>query len=178
MRKFNGLRRDVLKGTGASLLALSAGSRGAGMQITRKPARKALLHCREMPTVRAHEMVARGRSACSFTGASTAPRPPRMGDGERRHSRCGVRAACQKLSSPSRMPRALGPSWPRQAGMKYMVMTTKHHEGFCNFDYEADRLLRAQAGPRPRSGAGVRGGRARRRTARRLLLLADGLASS
>ncbi len=22
----------------------------------------------------------------------------------------------------------------RQAGMKYMVMTTKHHEGFCNFD--------------------------------------------
>jgi len=22
----------------------------------------------------------------------------------------------------------------RRAGMKYMVMTTKHHEGFCNFD--------------------------------------------
>ena len=28
----------------------------------------------------------------------------------------------------------------KQAGMKYMVMTTKHHEGFCHFDTEADRI--------------------------------------
>ena len=27
-------------------------------------------------------------------------------------------------------------------GQKYMVMTTKHHEGFCHFDYEDDELLR------------------------------------
>ena len=66
----------------------------------------------------------------------------------------------------------------KQAGQKYMVMTTKHHEGFCNFDTQAHRLLRPQAGSRPRPGEGVRGSRPRRRPARGLLLFADGLASS
>ena len=32
-------------------------------------------------------------------------------------------------------------------------MTTKHHEGFCHVRYQAHRLLRAQAGAGPRSGA-------------------------
>jgi len=43
-----------------------------------------------------------------------------------------------------------------------MVMTTKHHEGFCQFSTKLTDLLRAQAGPGARPGEGVRGGRARR----------------
>ena len=58
-----------------------------------------------------------------------------------------------KSSSPSRMPRATGRRSRGTAGMKYMVMTTKHHEGFCNFDTKAHQLLRRQARARPRSGA-------------------------
>ena len=29
--------------------------------------------------------------------------------------------------------------------MRYMVMTTKHHEGFCLFDSQTHRLLRDEA---------------------------------
>ena len=35
----------------------------------------------------------------------------------------------------------------RQAGMQYMVMTTKHHEGFCNFDSKLTNYCAAKRGP-------------------------------
>ena len=35
----------------------------------------------------------------------------------------------------------------KQAGQKYMVMTTKHHEGFCNFDSKLTNYNAAQQGP-------------------------------
>jgi alpha-L-fucosidase len=35
----------------------------------------------------------------------------------------------------------------RQAGQKYMVMTTKHHEGFCNFDTKLTNYCAPQQGP-------------------------------
>jgi alpha-L-fucosidase len=35
----------------------------------------------------------------------------------------------------------------RRAGMKYMVMTTKHHEGFCNFDTKLTDYCAAKRGP-------------------------------
>ena len=66
----------------------------------------------------------------------------------------------------------------KRAGQKYMVMTSKHHEGFCNFDDEAHELLCAGPGPRPRPRERIRRSGARRRPARRLLLFADGLAPS
>ena len=70
--------------------------------------------------------------------------------------------------------------WARQAkaaGMKYAVLTTKHHEGFCMFDsqYTDYKCTNTPAGPR--SGARIRGRVPRRGSARRLLLLADRLAS-
>src|ERR1700761_1937170 len=42
-------------------------------------------------------------------------------------------------------------SWARlakAAGMKYMVMTTKHHEGFCNFDTKLTDYCAAKQGPK------------------------------
>ena len=41
-------------------------------------------------------------------------------------------------------------AWARlakQAGMKYMVMTTKHHEGFCNFDTKLTNYCAPKHGP-------------------------------
>ena len=35
----------------------------------------------------------------------------------------------------------------RRAGMKYMVMTTKHHEGFCNFDTKLTDYCATKRGP-------------------------------
>ena len=35
----------------------------------------------------------------------------------------------------------------RQAGQKYMVMTTKHHEGFCNFDTKLTNYCAPKQGP-------------------------------
>src|SRR5881394_3398044 len=35
----------------------------------------------------------------------------------------------------------------KRAGMKYMVMTTKHHEGFCNFDTKLTDYCAPQRGP-------------------------------
>ncbi len=35
----------------------------------------------------------------------------------------------------------------KQAGMKYMVMTTKHHEGFCNFDTKLTSYCAPKQGP-------------------------------
>ncbi len=39
----------------------------------------------------------------------------------------------------------------RRAGMKYMVMTSKHHEGFCLFDTKTTQYCAPQAGRRSRS---------------------------
>jgi len=36
----------------------------------------------------------------------------------------------------------------KQAGQKYMVMTTKHHEGFCNFDTKLTDYCAPKQGPR------------------------------
>ncbi len=38
-------------------------------------------------------------------------------------------------------------SLARRAGMKYMVMTTKHHEGFCNFDSKLTNYSAIKRGP-------------------------------
>ena len=72
-------------------------------------------------------------------------------------------------------------AWARlakQAGMKYMVMTTKHHEGFCNFDTK----LTNYCAPKQAAGRDLVAEyyeAARSEGLRRwLLLLADGLASS
>jgi alpha-L-fucosidase len=39
-------------------------------------------------------------------------------------------------------------SLAKAAGMKYMVMTTKHHEGFCNFDTQLTDYNAAKQGPK------------------------------
>ncbi len=49
----------------------------------------------------------------------------------------------------------------KRAGQKYMVMTTKHHEGFCNFDTKLTNYCAPKQALRPRPGGGIRGSGAR-----------------
>jgi len=65
----------------------------------------------------------------------------------------------------------------KRAGQKYMVMTTKHHEGFCHFDTKLTDYAR-QAGSGPRPGPRICRCGSRRGPARWLLLLTHGLAPS
>src|SRR5579875_2916585 len=64
----------------------------------------------------------------------------------------------------------------RRAGQKYMVMTTKHHEGFCMWDTKLTDYNAAQQGP-GRDLVREYVEAARRGLARGFLLFADGLAS-
>ena len=105
-------------------------------------------------------------------------RTPRMGDGNTSASPCPSTSSSPALHAQAATPRANGRAWPSGPGRRYMVMTTKHHEGFCLFDTKTHQLLRRPSRPADAIWSGVRRGRPRRGPARRLLLLADGLASS
>jgi len=56
----------------------------------------------------------------------------------------------QKLAASFHPKPNAARDWARlakQAGQKYMVMTTKHHEGFCNFDTKLTNYNAAKQGP-------------------------------
>jgi alpha-L-fucosidase len=56
----------------------------------------------------------------------------------------------QKLAASFHPKPNAARDWARlakQAGQKYMVMTTKHHEGFCNFDTKLTNYCAAKQGP-------------------------------
>ncbi len=59
-------------------------------------------------------------------------------------------AEYEKLAAtfkPKPRPAREWASLAKQAGMKYMVMTTKHHEGFCNWDTAQTDYNAAKCGP-------------------------------
>lgn len=56
----------------------------------------------------------------------------------------------EKLAKQFRPPRDVARGWSRlarEAGMRYMVMTTKHHEGFCLFDSKLTEYCACKQGP-------------------------------
>jgi len=52
-----------------------------------------------------------------------------------------------KTFKPKPEPARAWAKLAKQAGMKYMVMTTKHHEGFCNFDSKLTDYCATKQGP-------------------------------
>src|ERR1700752_4897749 len=133
MRTIDWSRRDMLRATGASLLALSASALDAPAQTQLhtgpqsavtlpgdanrsermkwwKAARFGMfIHFGVYSTIGRHEWVMEDEA---IPVAEYAPRARDF------HPREGSPHAWARLA--------------KQAGMKYMVMTTKHHEGFCN----------------------------------------------
>jgi alpha-L-fucosidase len=141
-------RRNVLKGAGASLLAISAGGPSAvsaAAQDTEttsaaplpgdsnraerlkwwKEARFGMfIHFGVYSTIGRHEW------AMEDEGIPIAEYAPHA---KTFHPRPGSARAWARLA--------------KQAGMKYMVMTTKHHEGFCNFDTKLTSYCATKQGP-------------------------------
>ncbi|MBZ5581957.1 MAG: alpha-L-fucosidase [Acidobacteriia bacterium] len=59
-------------------------------------------------------------------------------------------AEYEKLAATFRPKPNVARDWARlakQAGQKYMVLTTKHHEGFCNFDSKLTNYCATKQGP-------------------------------
>jgi alpha-L-fucosidase len=139
-------RRDVLKGTGASLAMLGfsnaqaqSGAAAAspppanGLQDQTRPQRMQWWHAARFgmfvhfgvySTIGRHEWVMENEAIPigQYTAHAATFRPA---------------ADC---------PRAWA-KLAKTAGMKYMVMTTKHHEGFCNFDTKLTDYCAPKQGP-------------------------------
>ena len=67
-------------------------------------------------------------------GLYAAPGPPRVGAEPRADHRRGLPALLRPRSTPTSTTRRRGRARPYAAGMRYAVITTKHHDGFCLWD--------------------------------------------
>ena len=130
-------RRDLLKGTGASLVALAASKASAIQLNPSTPATSAdssarmkwwhearfgmFIHWGLYSVLGRHEWVMENE------GIPVSEYEPLA---QRFNPKPNAARAWAKLA--------------KEAGMKYMVMTTKHHEGFCNFDTKLTRYCAPQ----------------------------------
>ena len=139
-------RRDALKTTGASLALLGLKSRAAG-QAPSAPAPTAADTLQDQ--TRAARMAwwhaARFGMFIHFGVYSTIGRHEWEMEDE------AVPIGEYTAHAPNFHPAPQSPrTWARlakAAGMKYMVMTTKHHEGFCNFETKLTNYCAPKQGP-------------------------------
>ena len=141
-------RRSVLKGTGASLLALTARAGGATPVIAPQDTQTVTT---PLPgdSDRAERMkwwkAARFGMFIHFGVYSTIGRHEWVMEDE------GIPvseyAPHAAMFNPSPGSARAWARLAKQAGMKYMVMTSKHHEGFCNFDTKLTNYCATKQGP-------------------------------
>ena len=141
-------RRSVLKGTGASLLALTARAGGATPVIAPQDTQTVTT---PLPgdSNRAERMkwwkAARFGMFIHFGVYSTIGRHEWVMEDE------GIPvseyAPHAAMFNPSPGSARAWARLAKQAGMKYMVMTSKHHEGFCNFDTKLTNYCATKQGP-------------------------------
>jgi alpha-L-fucosidase len=141
-------RRSLLKGTGASLLAMGAGVSGAARTVAAQETTAAttplpgdnnrdermkwwkaarfgmFIHFGVYSTIGRHEWVMEDEG---IPVVEYAPHATTF------HPAPGSQRAWARLA--------------KQAGMKYMVMTSKHHEGFCNFNTKLTNYCAPKQGP-------------------------------
>ena len=128
-------RRDLLLGTGASLTALSVRS-SFGAELNGKPQESQPKESPEVVADRQRRMKwwheARFGMFIHFGLYSVVGRHEWVMENE------GIPVAEYQMLAKQFNPKPhAARAWAKlakQAGQKYMVMTTKHHEGFCNFD--------------------------------------------
>jgi alpha-L-fucosidase len=141
-------RRNVLKGAGASVLAMTTGGSGIVPAAAAQDAQPA---AGPLPgdSTRAERMkwwkAARFGMFIHFGVYSTVGRHEWVMEDE------GIPLAeyapHAAVFNPRRGPARAWARLAKQAGMKYMVMTTKHHEGFCNFDTKLTSYCAPKQGP-------------------------------
>lgn len=132
-------RRDVLKGTGASLLALAAAPGLAALQ-TKPAAKPDSPGDKPYPTPVAPQFPERMKwwHEARFGMFIHFGLYSLLGRHEWAMENEGASVKeYEALARRFNPRRDAARDWARlakKAGMKYMVMTTKHHEGYCNFD--------------------------------------------
>lgn len=138
-------RRDMLKATGASIAMLGVPNAVALQNASTQPDQAAS----KQATTRAQRMqwwhAAKFGMFVHFGLYSTIGRHEWVMEDEAIPIDQYVKRA-DIFKPAANSPRA----WARlakQAGMKYMVLTTKHHEGFCNFDTKLTDYCATKKGP-------------------------------
>jgi alpha-L-fucosidase len=148
MRSFT--RRKLLKGTGAAMLAMAASGAPAVTPIAPPQAPKQESSEPEPGEQTRPQRLAWWRAArfgmfIHFGVYSTIGRHEWVMEDE------AIPVAEYAPHATTFHPHLGSPrTWARlakQAGMKYMVLTTKHHEGFCNFDTKHTDYNAAKQGP-------------------------------
>jgi alpha-L-fucosidase len=143
-------RRRVLKGTGAAVIAMAAtGARGVTASATAQDAKNAAPGPEPGEATRTQRLAwwqaARFGMFIHFGVYSTIGRHEWAMEDE------AIPEAEYVQHAPAFHPHVGSPrAWAKlakQAGMKYMVMTTKHHEGFCNFDTTLTDYNAVKQGP-------------------------------
>ncbi|HEX4319719.1 MAG TPA: alpha-L-fucosidase [Acidobacteriaceae bacterium] len=141
-------RRNVLKGTGAAMLAAAS---GVGTIAAAQDAKKEAVETDPEPgeATRTQRLAwwraARFGMFIHFGVYSTIGRHEWVMEDE------AIPVVEYAPHAATFHPHAGSPrAWAKlakQAGMKYMVLTTKHHEGFCNFDTKLTNYNAAKQGP-------------------------------
>ena len=142
-------RRDVLKGTSASLamFGISSALSQSNAATPAAPAAGATTEMQERTRVQRMKWwhAARFGMFIHFGVYSTIERHEWVMEDE------AIPIGEYTAHAPNFHP---APNCPRawaalakKAGMKYMVMTTKHHEGFCNFDAKLTDYCAPRSGP-------------------------------
>jgi alpha-L-fucosidase len=140
-------RRDMLKGTGASLAALGMGS--AIRPALAQEAESAQAADRKQEATRAQRMqwwhAAKFGMFIHFGVYSTIGRHEWVMEDEAWP--IGPYTQHATIFKPARTAPRTWAKLAKQTGMKYMVFTTKHHEGFCNFDTKLTNYCAPKQGP-------------------------------
>ncbi len=145
-------RRNVLKGTGAAMLAMAAtGAPGVTAMAAAQDTKQAAPQPSPEPgeATRAQRLAwwqaARFGMFIHFGVYSTIGRHEWVMEDE------AIPVVEYAPHAAAFRPRAGSPrEWAKlakQAGMRYMVLTTKHHEGFCNFDTKLTDYNAVKQGP-------------------------------
>ena len=140
-------RREWLAGTGASLLTLAASTKGAAALAPPQPPAQKTSDAEEADRARRMQWWHEARFGMFIHWGLYSV----LGRHEWVMENEGIPVAeyeqLAKRFNPKLNAARVWAKLAKQAGQKYMVMTSKHHEGFCNFDTRLTSYCAPKQGP-------------------------------